>query len=322
MKISVIIPTYNRAHYLKLAIDSFLSQSFDPCSYEIIVADNNSSDSTRELLERYSADHPGKVKYIREPRQGVHFARNSGAKIAAGDILYFADEDVIADKDLLREIVKIFDYDPKIASATGRVLPRWESEPPKWVRKIFYNCLLSINDPPEELIISNDDCNVFSCHQAVSREAFFKSGGFNPENTAYTRWMGDGETGLNIKIKDLGYRFGFIGTSKLYHIIPSYKMTQAYANRRLANQGSSDSYTQYRKHNYSKRQLAGQIPKHLIMMAISEIRCALNMIRRDASWHLHHAYLFYYLNRIKYDYKLLSDGSWREFVKKNNWLSE
>jgi glucosyl-dolichyl phosphate glucuronosyltransferase len=321
MKISVIIPTYNRGDALRLTIDSFLSQSYNPALYEIIISDNNSSDSTEDIAKEYIEAYPGRVKYHMEKRQGVHFARNSAAKTAAGDILYFADEDVVADGDLLKEIVRVFEYDPKVASATGRVLPKWESEPPKWVRQLFYNCLLSINDPPEELIISSHDCNIFSCHQAVSREAFFKSGGFNPEKTP-EGWLGDGETGLNIKIRKLGYKFGFIGSSKLHHIIPSYKATQSYLNQRLANQGSSDSYTEYRKYNYSKIRLAGQILKHFFMLTISELRCFFSLMRHSASWRLYHARLFYYLNRIKYDHKLLSDGSWREFAKKDDWLSE
>jgi glycosyltransferase involved in cell wall biosynthesis len=319
--VSVIIPTYNRAKMLGITIESFINQDYPKDQYEIIIADNNSSDNTKDVVNDWQKRSPVDIRYIFEKRQGVHFARNTAAKIAMGDVLYFTDDDMIADKDLLREIVKVFEFDTKVASVTGRVLPKWEVNPPDWVIKLCYNGLLSINDPPEEFIISTHDCNVFSCHQAILRDVFFKSGGFNPENTA-GMWIGDGETGLNIKIKQLGYKFGFNGASIIYHVIPSQRMTQSYLNQRVANQGNCDSYTQYREHNYSRTQLLKQILKHLINLIISEIKCAMNIILRRVPWRLNHAHVFYCLNRIRYDYKLIVDESWRELILKRDWITE
>ena len=65
--------------------------------------------------------------------------------------------------------------------------------------------------------------------------------GTNPENTA-GEWVGDGETRLNIKIKNLGYKFAFNGKGIIYHIIPSERMKQSYLNGRLYNQGNCDSF--------------------------------------------------------------------------------
>lgn len=321
MKISVIIPTYNRVHTLPIAVDSFLNQSYSNNLYEVIISDNNSKDLTEELVKEYMKKYPGKVRYVKESRQGVHYARNSAAKIAKGELLYFTDDDMIADKDLLKEIVKVFEFDPKVASATGRVLPKWEVTPPDWIVSLCYNLWLSLNDPPEEFIISRHDCNIFSCHQAIVRDIFFKAGGFNPENVAGV-WVGDGETGLNLKIKELGYKFGYNGKSIVYHIIPPQRMTQSYLNRRFKNQGSADSYTYYREHHPSGSELWKQIGKHLTHLTRSGIKCLVNLLRGKMRWRIHHASIFYYLSRIRYDYKLIGDKSWRKFVSKNDWLTE
>ena len=88
-QISIIIPTYNRAQSIHLTIDSFLKQSYPAKSYEIIVSDNNSTDSTKDTIKEFMDENPGRIKYIIEPMQGVHYARNSAAKVATGDILYF-----------------------------------------------------------------------------------------------------------------------------------------------------------------------------------------------------------------------------------------
>ena len=169
---------------LDITIESFINQNYPNGKYEIVIADNNSTDNTKDILEKWIKNSNVPIKYILEPRQGVHYARNTAAKHADGEILYFTDDDMIADKNLLSEIIKPFIMDENVATATGRVLPRWEVPPPQWILEYCNNGLLSLNDPKEDFIISSIDCNVFSCHQAVKREVFFLAGGFNPENTA------------------------------------------------------------------------------------------------------------------------------------------
>jgi len=318
--VSIIIPTYNREKYLSVTLDSFIGQSYPKDRFEIIISNNNSTDNTQVVTDDYCSRFDN-IKTIFEGRQGVHYARNSAAKAAKGDILYFTDDDMIADKDLLANLIKVFLMDYNVASATGRVLPKWDAEPPKWILKYCNNYLLSLNDRDEKLIVSPSDIGVFSCHQAILREAFFKSGGFNPENTA-GEWVGDGETGLNIKIKELRYNFAFIGDSVIYHMIPPTRMTQSYLNKRLANQGNCDSYTAYRKYKYNNIQLVLQIIKHLINIFALLAGFIPRLILTKYSWHLLVAQIYYNINRIKYDMRLIYDEQRRDLVLKDNWLEE
>ena len=85
--ISVIIPTYNRAHLLPRALDSILSQSCLP--NEIIVVDDGSNDDTSALM---TSVYP-EIAFIQQPNIGVSCARNVGIKSASGDWIAFLDSD-------------------------------------------------------------------------------------------------------------------------------------------------------------------------------------------------------------------------------------
>ena len=87
MHISVIIPTYNRKHTLKRAIQSVYIQSLPP--FEIIVVDDGSNDGTKEWVKRRYPD----IKYIYQKNTGVSSARNKGIKIARGDWIALLDSD-------------------------------------------------------------------------------------------------------------------------------------------------------------------------------------------------------------------------------------
>ena len=87
MHVSVIIPTYNRKHTLKRAIQSVYIQSLPP--FEIIVVDDGSNDGTKEWVKQ---KYPN-IKYIYQKNSGVSSARNKGIKIARGDWIALLDSD-------------------------------------------------------------------------------------------------------------------------------------------------------------------------------------------------------------------------------------
>ncbi|MDL2280819.1 glycosyltransferase family 2 protein [Selenomonadales bacterium OttesenSCG-928-I06] len=84
--ISVIIPTYNRAKYIKKAIDSIYAQKYTPI--EIIVVDDGSTDNTQEILQ----DYPD-IKYFYQENQGVSSARNLALQESTGQYVAFLDSD-------------------------------------------------------------------------------------------------------------------------------------------------------------------------------------------------------------------------------------
>ncbi len=90
MKVSVIIPTYNRAHFLADAVESVLCQEYP--DLEIIIVDDGSTDTTKALLARR---YGKKIRYIYQENQGFAVARNKGVEVAAGEYIAFLDSDDI-----------------------------------------------------------------------------------------------------------------------------------------------------------------------------------------------------------------------------------
>lgn len=88
-KVSVVIPTYNRAKLVTQAIDSVLAQTYE--DFEIIVVDDGSTDNTCEALEPYIREK--KIRYIYQENLGEPGARNTGIRVAEGEYIAFLDSD-------------------------------------------------------------------------------------------------------------------------------------------------------------------------------------------------------------------------------------
>lgn len=89
-RVSVVIPTFNRASLMCRAVDSALGQSHD--NMEVVIVDDGSTDDTRAVVERRYAGEP-RVKYIQVENGGVSRARNIGIAAATGDFVGFLDSD-------------------------------------------------------------------------------------------------------------------------------------------------------------------------------------------------------------------------------------
>ena len=106
--ISIVIPTYNRASFLKEAIDSVLSQTYR--NFELIVVDDGSTDDTPKLLSSYGE----KIKVIKKANKGPSAARNRGIKAAKGGWIAFLDSDDVWKPGKLEKQVQFIKDNPEI----------------------------------------------------------------------------------------------------------------------------------------------------------------------------------------------------------------
>ncbi len=109
MNISVVIPTFNRAHTIEQALESVFQQTYS--ALEIIVVDDASSDSTSKILHQYI----GRITVItNKSNQGVSYSRNQGIEAAKGDWIAFLDSDDLWDKQKLANQKLFHDANPNL----------------------------------------------------------------------------------------------------------------------------------------------------------------------------------------------------------------
>ena len=119
--VSVVIATHDRPDSLTWCLQSLLALRYP--RYELIIVDNAPSTAkTRELVEQAQQEAPW-LRYLREDRPGVSWARNKGIDVAKGTIIVFTDDDVVVDTNWLGEMVRAFTYTDDVQCITGIVLP-------------------------------------------------------------------------------------------------------------------------------------------------------------------------------------------------------
>ncbi len=102
MKLSIIVPIYNVAPYLRKCVDSLLAQ--DISDYEIILVDDGSTDNSGEIAQQY-ADTYANVKLISQENKGLSVARNVGIKQANGKYIIFVDSDDYLQPNCLGDLI-------------------------------------------------------------------------------------------------------------------------------------------------------------------------------------------------------------------------
>lgn len=153
MNISVVIPTFDRAHTLGRAINSVLKQTH-PAS-EIIVVDDGSTDETTELLA-----HWPDIQVITQSNQGVSAARNAGIMRAQGEWIAFLDSDDEWLPEKLELQTALIEQHPTFSLCHGNELWVRNGQPLKQLKKhhkqggyIFENCLpLCVISPSAAMI--------------------------------------------------------------------------------------------------------------------------------------------------------------------------
>lgn len=128
-KVSVVIPTYNCAKFVKDAVESALGQTYK--DYEIVVVDDGSVDGTKEILTPYMAKNL--INCVYQENKGHSCARNAGIKHARGEFIAFLDADDIWLPDKLELQMPVFEISPKIGlvhSDRYRFTDKGEFSPP------------------------------------------------------------------------------------------------------------------------------------------------------------------------------------------------
>jgi glycosyltransferase involved in cell wall biosynthesis len=111
-RVSVILPTYNRATFLPEAFESIRSQTLN--DWELIVVDDGSTDGTRQIVERLQLETDRPLRYVFQKNQGAYAARNTGLDHATGPYIAFFDSDDLWAPTYLERTVSALDRQPTL----------------------------------------------------------------------------------------------------------------------------------------------------------------------------------------------------------------
>ena len=172
MRFSVVIPLYNKEHYIKDTINSVLNQSFT--DYELIVVDDGSKDNSYEVAKRIQSSC---IRLIHQENQGVAVARNTGIENSNGEYVAFLDADDLWHSDYLETINQLIMSFPEsdIFVSSYRIVMGND--------KYHYSAHLSDTQqllPSYWLTFKNAYDTVWTSATVIKKDAIIKAGLFTP----------------------------------------------------------------------------------------------------------------------------------------------
>ena len=267
MKISVLVCTYNRCSSLKDTLVSLQNQiipkeaGFD---YEVVIADNNSNDGTKDVVEYYKPIFNGRLRYIFEPKQGKSFALNTAVKAAHGGILALTDDDVIVSKDWLFSIFNAF-KNTNADCVGGRIYPNWNVVLPCWFSEKLYGRLALLDYGSKSFQIKpGDDYDLFGANYAFKKYCFDKFGFFRTDLCRKGNKLFSGEDAVYVKsILKKGAKVVYDPTLIVNHKIEKDRVRKSYFRRWHFYMGISKTFDDSGAHVLVKKSVF-DIPRYLI----------------------------------------------------------
>jgi O-antigen biosynthesis protein len=215
--VTVAICTRDRSGSIGSTLDSLLHQEYR--NYEIVVVDNAPSDNATEQLIRTS--YP-RVRYVRESRPGLDWARNRAIHEARGEILAYIDDDAIADRLWVRSLVAAFDS-PEVMCVTGLVAPARLDTPAQELferfgySKGFSRLHFNMQTHPPTNLFPYKGYHGTGCNSAFRRSVFEQVGLFDPRLDMGTPVPGGGDHDMFTRIIRAGFTLCYDPAPLVFH---------------------------------------------------------------------------------------------------------
>lgn len=227
------------------AIQSLVDQQLSKDKYEIIVVDNRSTDSTKEVVEQFI--EKGNIRYIYESNLGLSFARNTGWRNARGDYVAYLDDDAIACPVWLDRILEVFEtVTPRPGCVGGKTEPIWESARPEWLSDWLLHGLAVINWSETPHVLTNLSAEwLVGANIAFPMDILKSAGGFiSSLDRVGNNLLSSGDVFLQKQIVKMGYSCFYHPDIAIGHHIFESRLNQDWFIRRYYWQGVSDAVMQ------------------------------------------------------------------------------
>jgi len=240
-ELSVIIPTYNPDSYnISETINGLHSQTLELDKWELIIIDNNSTNSVVDRLD--ISWHPNS-SIIKELKQGLTYSRIAGINHVKGDIVVMVDDDNILSPDYLGNMLSHFKANLHIGAIGGKIIGLFNNYTPENWTEEFWN-MLAIRDYGNEPIISESrlsvkypTCSPVGAGMGVRRELFpayineITKNANNITDRSGGNLSSGGDNEINIQVLKQGFSVAYFPDLILQHIIPSSRLTKDYLAR-------------------------------------------------------------------------------------------
>jgi GT2 family glycosyltransferase len=244
LDLSVVIATYNRAHLLGDALAALAGQQTPPgLRWEVIVVDNNSRDDTPRVVAGMTGRMPMPTRYVLETKQGMSHARNRGVRESGGAVVGILDDDVLPWPDWAAGVVTRME-EWKADGIGGRILPRWETPPPRWLagnRQLQQYCF-AILDHAESCELTypvQGRGQIWGSNMAFRREVFDDVGYFDTGlGRSGDRLYRGGEEQLFVnRALQHGWRMVYDPSVAVYHRIGADRLRKGYLRKFFLHHG-------------------------------------------------------------------------------------
>jgi glycosyltransferase involved in cell wall biosynthesis len=239
--ISVIICTYNREKYIEESIVSILNQNVINYKVEVVIINNNSTDSTHEICSSLLTKYPSKnIRYYVEKEQGLSISRNRGIELSNGEILVFIDDDAIAYPHFLQEIINNYSTDLTMQASGGRIYPRFESKEPEWMSK-FLLPLMSVIDKGNNKKLFKGTSYPIGANMAFRKSVFNDLGLFNKNlGRNGNNLQGGEEKDFFNRMKERKMKIYYLPFACIDHIIPDARLDRKFIKKMGLGIGTSE----------------------------------------------------------------------------------
>lgn len=308
--VSVVISTYNRAEVLPYALESLLQQEPPQPQYEIVVVDNNSTDSTRAVVESFIARGYQHLRYLFEPRQGLAYGRNAGILASTAPIIAFTDDDVTVAPDWVQTLKQALDAHPETDCVGGRVLPRWKRPVPSWLSREHWGplALLDYGDTAFYVSASRRLC-LIGANTAFRRAVFSRIGLLAPHVQSYKREVATEDHELLLRVWRSGGLGLYLPNLVVTSQIASERVTKAYHRRWHRRHGRFMAIMRDEGFEETRRGRVLGAPGWIFRAAVEgAVRCVGCLLRGD----LDQAFL--HETRLRFSLGFLATR-WREFLE-------
>jgi glucosyl-dolichyl phosphate glucuronosyltransferase len=232
MRFSVIIPTYNRAHELGETLAS-IGKLRVSAPWEMIVVDNHSTDSTREVVLNAAKTFPVPLHYVFEPEAGRSAALNAGIKRATGEIIATTDDDVRVEPDWLDQAEAGLDREA-CDFVGGKVLPIWGGERPVWLANQGgrHWAVIALQDHGPKPVEFGSRYAPLGVNLAFKRQALELVGPWDPRiGRKAGTLLGQEVREWLLRARAAGLKGMYIPEMIVHHVIPGDRLNKRYFRR-------------------------------------------------------------------------------------------